>query len=409
MSKELKDKKILGLADRIIHEYQLCDACLGRMFAKIEHGLTNRQRGALLRRYLGHTDRIDAMDCWLCQGLLNEINDFTELTRDTLKEYEFDTFLIGSKIDEEILEKEKKLWDIFGGEYAESIKMEINREIGKKLSTLLDKPVDFKNPVITAVIDTAFNVVELQIKPLFIYGRYKKYVRGIPQTKWFCRTCRGKGCKQCSYTGKMYNTSVEELIAKKTLELTNGADETFHGSGREDIDARMLGNGRPFVLEIKNPRKRNIDLSYLEKQINIHGRGKIEVSDLRFADKEDVVRLKKADFIKKYRVTITAEKHLHIEKLKEAAQILHGSNIHQLTPSRVVHRRANKIRTKKILNCEVESVSNKTATLIIETESGTYVKELISGDNGRTKPNISDLIGVPCRVTELDVIEIKGE
>ena len=35
-----------------------------------------------------------------------------------------------------------------------------------------------------------------------------------------------------------------------------GADELFlHGSGREDIDVRMLGDGRPFILEFVNPRK----------------------------------------------------------------------------------------------------------------------------------------------------------
>jgi len=29
----------------------------------------------------------------------------------------------------------------------------------------------------------------------------------------------------------------------------------FHSGGREDIDVRMLNNGRPFVMEMVNPRK----------------------------------------------------------------------------------------------------------------------------------------------------------
>ena len=32
-------------------------------------------------------------------------------------------------------------------------------------------------------------------------------------------------------------------------------DYKFHTGGREDIDVRMLGNGRPFVLEILDPKK----------------------------------------------------------------------------------------------------------------------------------------------------------
>jgi len=75
----------------------------------------------------------------------------------------------------------------------------------------------------------------------------------------------------------------------------------------------------------------------------------------------------------------------------------------------VAHRRANKIRERKIYNCELESVEGSIARLTIETQSGTYIKELVSGDSGRTTPNISEMIGIPCKVKELDVIEIKGE
>ena len=29
----------------------------------------------------------------------------------------------------------------------------------------------------------------------------------------------------------------------------------LHAAGREDIDVRMLGQGRPFVIEFVNPKK----------------------------------------------------------------------------------------------------------------------------------------------------------
>jgi tRNA pseudouridine synthase 10 len=67
------------------------------------------------------------------------------------------------------------------------------------------------------------------------------------------------------------------------------------------------------------------------------------------------------------------------------------------------------VREKHIYKCNVELVKSNWATLTLETESGTYIKELISGDKGRTKPSISEMIGVPCNVTQLDVIKIKGE
>ena len=89
------------------------------------------------------------------------------------------------------------------------------------------------------------------------------------------------------------------------------------------------------------------------------------------------------------------------------AKALHGQRISQFTPSRVAHRRANMVREKTIYYCHIEAIDGAIAILTIEAESGTYIKELISGDDEKTKPSISGLIKVPCVVKELDVIEIK--
>jgi len=67
------------------------------------------------------------------------------------------------------------------------------------------------------------------------------------------------------------------------------------------------------------------------------------------------------------------------------------------------------VRAKKVYQIVPEVIAGHTAVLIIETESGTYIKELISGDNGRTYPNISDIMGTPIAVERLDVLEVKGE
>ena len=44
--------------------------------------------------------------------------------------------------------------------------------------------------------------------------------------------------------------------------------------------------------------------------------------------------------------------------------------------------------------------------LELETDSGTYVKEFVSGDDGRTQPNFSERLGVQCVVVALDVLAI---
>lgn len=44
--------------------------------------------------------------------------------------------------------------------------------------------------------------------------------------------------------------------------------------------------------------------------------------------------------------------------------------------------------------------------LSVITQAGTYVKELVHGDFGRTKPNIGDIIGTEVDILALDVTAI---
>ena len=44
--------------------------------------------------------------------------------------------------------------------------------------------------------------------------------------------------------------------------------------------------------------------------------------------------------------------------------------------------------------------------MTIKTEGGLYIKELISGDNGRSTPSISEILENPTICKSLDVIEV---
>ncbi|UCF08974.1 MAG: tRNA pseudouridine(54/55) synthase Pus10 [Thermoplasmata archaeon] len=396
----------------------LCHHCLGRLFAKVGHGMSNMERGekiwaALIQQYEEEEGARKAGSsfampetCCLCENLFSEVDKFSDLIVKKLLPYEYDTFLVGSKVDFEVMEREEQLWGRLGCEHYEPIKAEINREVGKLVEHKVEKKVEFERPDITAVIDTRFDSVELQIASLFIYGRYRKLERGIPQTRWPCRACWGKGCVKCNQTGKMYQTSVEEIIAKEVMEATEGEEHSFHGMGREDIDARMLGSGRPFVLEIKNPKKRQLDLEKLKGRINRFADSRVEVLDLRKSKKDEVVAIKDAEFPKTYEVEVEFEKHVKDEKLKEVVRAFKGKTIEQKTPQRVMHRRADKVRKKKVFAIDATSKGDKGAVFTITGESGIYVKELIHGDEGRTKPSIAEYLDTHCAIKSLDVMKI---
>ena len=356
----------------------------------------------------GDANIVDYAECDLCEGLSGEIEKFVDLIEERLKGYEFYTFSVGTKIDAEIIEKDEEMKKKVSRDFKD-IKTWLNRKIGRELERRTGKRFVYSDYDINAIVDTRFDHVILQVAPVYIYGRYLKLVRGIPQTKWPCRICRGVGCRRCNYTGKQYPESVEEIIAKKVLEEFQGDGESFHGCGREDIDARMLGNGRPFVLEIKNPKKRRADLKELEKKINEYASGKVKVVGLRYSDKSEIRRLKEESFPKVYHAKIFADEEIQEKRLKEVLSSLEGRTIKQQTPLRVAHRRADKVREKKIYGCKLIWVKGKEALIEIKAESGTYIKELVSGDEGRTRPSISEMLGSRCEVKELDVVAVEGE
>ncbi|MEM3791681.1 MAG: hypothetical protein QXL16_03065, partial [Candidatus Micrarchaeaceae archaeon] len=52
--------------------------------------------------------------------------------------------------------------------------------LGKKIESELGKTASYKDPEVVAIIDCATFNINLFIKPIFVYGRYLKLVRGIP-------------------------------------------------------------------------------------------------------------------------------------------------------------------------------------------------------------------------------------
>lgn len=63
-------------------------------------------------------------------------------------------------------------------------------------------------------------------------------------------------------------------------------------------------------------------------------------------------------------------------------------------------------REKKVTLIEAKLVDDFHFSLVLKTSHGTYVKEFISGDDNRTKPSVSEILGVPCYCEKLDVLEI---
>ena len=385
---------------------ELCNHCLGRLVGKIGHGYSNDERGGMIRKGLGVPQLPVGKKCHICENIFDKADQMALAISRKLSEVEYITFSVGSRYDPALIDREETVWGECGNEFAEPIKAEVNREVGKRTEKITGKHVDTKNPDVTAIIDVNFFEVDLEIHSLFIYGRYLKFDRTIPQTRWPCRTCQGKGCDRCGGTGKMYQESVEELVRPEFMKAAVSAETAMHGMGREDIDARMLGNGRPFVLELKRPAKRTVDLAALAEMTNITNKGRVEIIGLRTSNKEEVRAIKESESEKSYRVIVEFPAVLDPTKLIEAVGSLRQSRIEQRTPNRVSHRRSDLIRSRSIFDAEVEALEGTRATIRVRAASGTYIKELMNGDEGRTIPSLAGLLGTKVSVVQLDVIGI---
>lgn len=418
------NQEILNKAEELINHTNgnICNHCLGRKFSDCVEGDGNEDRGAKIRQalnlepYKANEDNPENdKKCIICNDLFEDLNTVLDLVNEKidLLKVEFDTFVVGCKLPKEIVEKDQEISDEFDFN-VEIIKKEVNREIGKLLESNLEQNVDFDGEDVLVMVDFRRILkedienpikVRLQINPIFIEGRYRKLIRTIPQTKWPCRKCKGKGCEECNFTGKQYPESVEELLSEVVLRHTNGYEAKFHGAGREDIDVRMLGTGRPFVLEIKEPKIRKIDLKKIEEEVAISAKGKTEYLNLKFTERKRKAEIKESspDTYKVYRALVKCEDDIKEEDL-EKLQTLHI--IQQRTPIRVSHRRADKIREKEVKEIKAEFIDSKTFEMIIKTEGGLYIKELISSDEGRSNPSVSEVLGTQAICAELDVIEV---
>jgi tRNA pseudouridine synthase 10 len=388
---------ILETARDLLATGPLCDSCLGRPVADRSFGLTNDERGRALRTAVALADdepyEGPEEPCWVCEGLCDRFDELARRAVEALGETELYTYQVGTRVPP-LFEENDRLLRLDAGldeEAGEELGTELNREIGRRVGRQLGADVDFERPDVQFLVDLEADEIEIQRNSVSIYGRYRKLERGIPQTEWV-----------------KFETSVEELLEPSFLSAFRGTDAVFHGAGREDVDALMLGSGRPFVLEIKEPRRRDADLKALQREVNEDTGSAVEIEGLQFVTYEMIERVKGHDASKTYRATVGFEEPVDPSAFEAAIGALEGTTIEQRTPNRVDHRRADLVRERTVLDIDGSLTDEYTATVEIHGEGGLYIKELVSGDEGRTEPSLAGELGIEATVETLDVIDVEG-
>ncbi len=175
----------------------------------------------------------------------------------------------------------------------------------------------------------------------------------------------------------------------------------------------MLGKGRPFLLELLQCRKaaKEIEeaLPQLKSMVNsAHGKnisGAVTVSDLEITSRRACEGFQEGG--EKKRKTYTCVNYT--KESRSAADLsamleIGELEIHQQTPIRVMHRRSMAVRKKKIYYLKPYWINSHFFFLELQTAAGTYIKEFVHGDLGRTRPNVGELLQSRTDILQLDVI-----
>jgi len=447
---ELVQREVLDTAVSILEEHTICDRCLGRQFAWLSTDTTNNERGSAIKLTLsmiadnelksenpeggkrvisllaGHgmfssaqmiaeknsIEYSKSTDCHLCStdghSVFDKIDEVARNAEVLARDIEFDNFLVGTIPHPELDDRQDDLRAKHSLLHAEVLKSDFSRELGKHLHEILKREVEFERPQLVILYDMVKDEIRVQINPVFIYGRYLKLKRGIPQSRWDCKQCKGRGCDECKGTGRRYPDSISEYVGDVAQQLLKGTRFKFHAAGREDVDVLMLGNGRPFVVEVSEPRIRSPDLENLEKRINKEAKKRIKVKDLMMTTREYSQKLKEdaSNNVKEYLALVQTDGPVIEEVLRKCETELAGSEIEQRTPTRVSHRRSDLVRKKLIHDVRLKKLKDGTIEAFFKVQGGTYVKELISGDDGRTIPSLASKLGVGCVCKKLDVTAV---
>ena len=146
-----------------------CLSCLGRSVGLVGFGLDNRERGLEMINIIELSEEINVEKqlicppekCKICDGLVGEIENFTDLACDSISEYSLETFKIGTIVDKDILNTESEFANIFGANISESIKSQLNREIGIAVFQKNNISPRLNNPDSTIIIAVSYTHLTL--------------------------------------------------------------------------------------------------------------------------------------------------------------------------------------------------------------------------------------------------------
>jgi tRNA pseudouridine synthase 10 len=353
------------------HVYRLCGWCL------------ERQGEAT-----GSFELAKGKDCYVCGGTMDRVEEMAAAASKKARRYQFATFAAGVSIPEGVQEKEDELRSDLKTKGSETVKTQAARLVAQRVAAAMRKRVDKQMPDLTLLVDFVSGEVAASSRPLFFTGRYTK-PRRVSQRRELCEECHGSGCGRCGGTGFERGTSVEELLRRK-LSAFSGSDRmTFTWLGSEDKGSVVYPPGRPFVVEVKSPRKRKVPKKFAAR---FRG-GQVAVSAGRVLPSKPV-RLPPFRF--RTAIVGVAGSKVSAEGLAELKAAFKNAEVrfdrpHDRPTTKMVYRLGATARGRRIL-------------IDAELDGGLPVKRFVSGD--LVSPSVSEVLKTEVKCRSFDICRV---
>ena len=365
---------------KILKNYDLCEYCTGRIISKIVGKPPSKFLG---KKYLKKLGKSDHKTCYICKNIFDSLEFVLSNIFEKSSHFDFKTFHLGITLKPSFLERDDYLKSKFKIKGIENIKFGIAKELAKKISRRTNSKRITDDPDLFIQANFKDESCILRAKPMFVYGRYNKKIRKLPQKQGLCRSCNGIGCHNCDFKGIENLQSIEGKISNLFIKKFDCNQVKINWIGGEDQSSLVLGKGRPFFAKILNPKRRN---RILRKTSDLEGVYLSELQKLSIQPKGSI------PFKSEVSITIDTKKPISSNQLKKL-KILENAEIQDFSrDKRSIKKRIYKVGYKKL---------GKTSFILdLFADGGISIKSLIQQSD--VVPNVSELLENQCECKKFD-------
>ena len=357
---------IIPVANKIIDEYPLCANCLGRLFVNSLHLRSSVVLGSKIFKLL---DKSATLSCFICKNIFVDLYKYADMAISESTLYQFSTFVAGTIIKPSIYDRDDLIRSRFNLLGSRAIKTDVTGKISSIFARKTHAKLDSHKPDLIILINLSKQICFVKSTPLFVFGRYTKHHRGIPQSS-------------LDDNIESIQKTINDFLYKKF----SNKDSRYVWIGSEDSQSLVSGNGRPFFVKLLNPQKRNIRINSMKNKFiriqQLHVIPQIPSSPIKFQSTISAI--------------ITTNAPISAFKLS-ALRNLSGSKVSALQKSGMVMKTIHRLSYRRLLGNSIR--------LLITVDGGFPIQRFIADSD--TTPNLSKLLDCKCTCLHFDIKNVK--